>query len=373
MPVRPNPALVRQAKRWKAQADTIGLPDELYEALASGHAKAYERRVIRNLAKKSNIISEMGTIRPYAEFSKDWVYDRSVFGHTDKCELCGHAPIKENCVLKDENGQEILIGNTCVHRYIEIRDPKTGQVLDDEAKAEFLKENMTEAKAEYSRQEFAQSYPTALQDLKRFERMMHSRKPLKRLHKTVMGRLVKYGYLGPKTRRQWDEFMADAEKELKAYNAYKEQQAIEARARAERNHERAANFAQQIAKNRNQWADEADEFINLGNDLEDELNSWEKEMVGRVQAKIRSNGVASLRGGFLRFREELVARHLIANGLDIPLPPIASKLRDANKSGLLNEWESEFVKSIMGRLANGRSLSTGQQAVVDKIMKKVNT
>ena len=372
MPVRPNPTLVRQAKRWKAQADTIGLPDELYEALASGHAKAYERRVIRNLAKKSNIISEMGTIRPYAEFSKDWVYDRSVFGHTDKCELCGHAPIKENCVLKDEDGQEILIGNTCVHRYIEIRDPTTGQVLDDEAKAEFLKENMTEAKAEYHRQEFAQTYPTALQDLKRFERMMHSRKPLKRLHKTVMGRLVKYGYLGPKTRRQWDEFMLDAEKELKAYNAYKEQQAIEARARAERNHERAANFAQQIAKNRNQWANEADEFIHLGNDMEDELNAWEKEMVGRVQAKIRSNGVASLRGGFLRFREELIARHMIANGLDIPLPPIASKLRDANNAGLLNEWEQEFVKSIMGRLAKGRSLSTGQQAVVDKIMKKVN-
>ena len=371
MPV--NPTLARQAKRWKAQADTIGLPDELYEALTSDYSSAFDRRIIRNLAHITNIISDEGGIRPYSDFSRDWVYQKSVYGHTDKCELCGHAPIRENCILKNEDtNEELIIGNVCVHRYIEIRDPTTGQMMTAEQKAEFLKENMTEAKAEYHRQEFAQTYPTALQDLKRFERMMHSRKPLKRLHKTVMGRLVKYGYLGPKTRRQWDEFMLDAEKELKAYNAYKEQQAIEARARAERNHERAANFAQQIAKNRNQWANEADEFIHLGNDMEDELNAWEKEMVGRVQAKIRSNGVASLRGGFLRFREELIARHMIANGLDIPLPPIASKLRDANNAGLLNEWEQEFVKSIMGRLAKGRSLSTGQQAVVDKIMKKVN-
>ncbi len=363
--------LRRQAKRWQALEKTVGLPDELYEALASGRPKAYERRVIRNLAKKSIIISDIGEIRPYEEFSKDWNYDRSVFGHTDKCELCGHAPIVENCVLTDEKGQEILIGNTCVHRYIEIRHPETGEVLTDDAKAKFLKENMTEAKAEYGRQEFAQAYPTALQDLKRFERMMHSRKPLKRLHKTVVNRLVKYGYLGPKTRRQWDEFMLDSDKEYKAYNAYKNQQAVEARARAERNHERASNFAQQIAKNRNTWATEADEFIQIGTDMEDDLNDWERAMVGRVQAKIRTNGVDALRGGFLRFREELIARHMMKNGLDIPLPPVAQKLRTALQAGVLNEWEQEFVKSIMGRLANGRSLSAGQQTVVDKILKKV--
>ena len=363
--------LTRQAKRWQALEKTIGLPDELYEALASGRPKSYERRVIRNLAKKSTIISDIGEIRPYEEFSKDWEYTKSVFGHTDKCELCGHAPIKENCVLSDGE-QEILIGNTCVHRYIEIRHPDTGQVLNDEEKAKFLKENMTEAKAEYGRQEFAQAHPTALQDLKRYERMMHSRKPLKRLHKTVMSRLVKYGYLGPKTRRQWDEFVVDAEKEYKAYNAYKEQQALDARARAERNHERASNFAQQIANNRNQWAGEADEFIQIGMDMDDDLNDWERAMVGRVQAKIRSNGLTALRGGFLRFKEELLARHMMANGLDIPLPPIAEKLRTAIQAGVLNEWEQEFVKSLMGRLANGRSLSTGQQKVVDKIMKKVS-
>jgi len=363
--------LRRQAKRWQALEKTVGLPDELYEALASGRPKAYERRVIRNLAKKSIIISDIGEIRPYEEFSKDWNYDRSVFGHTDKCELCGHAPIVENCVLTDEKGQEILIGNTCVHRYIEIRHPDTGEVLNDEEKAKFLKENMTEAKAEYGRQEFAQAYPTALQDLKRFERMMHSRKPLKRLHKTVVNRLVKYGYLGPKTRRQWDEFMLDSDKEYNAYNAYKNQQAVEARARAERNHERASNFAQQIAKNRNTWATEADEFIQIGTDMEDDLNDWERAMVGRVQAKIRTNGVDALRGGFLRFREELIARHMMKNGLDIPLPPVAQKLRTALQAGVLNEWEQEFVKSIMGRLANGRSLSAGQQTVVDKILKKV--
>ena len=362
--------LIRQAKRWQAQADSVGLPDELYEALASGRPKAYERRVIRNLARVSNIISTDGRIRPYEEFSKDWVYDKSVFGHTDKCELCGHAPIRENCVLTDDDGQELLIGNTCVHRYIEIRDPSTGQVLDDEAKAKFLKENMTEAKAEYSRQEFAMSYPNALQDLKKYERMMHSRKPLKRLHKTVMNRLVKYGYLGPKTRRQYDEFMRDAKAELSAYEEYQRQRQAEAQLRAEQNHERAAKFAQQIATNRNQWGEEAEEFLALGIDMQEDLNSWEKEMVGRVQNKIRQSGVASLRGGFLRFREELIARHMIENGLDIPIPPVAQRLMDLKNNGKLNEWESDFVKSIMGRFAQGRSLSSGQQNVVDKILKK---
>jgi len=364
--------LVRQAQRWKAQANAGNLPEELYDALASGRAKAYERRVIRNLAKVSNIISPEGGIRPYEEFSKDWTYEKSIFGHTKKCQLCGHAPIVENCVLVDGDGQQLLIGNTCVHRYIEIRDPTTGRVLSDEEKREFLKENMTEAKMLYNRQEFAITYPTALQDLKKYEAMMHSRKPLKRLHKTVMNRLVKYGYLGPKTRRQYDEFMMDAEKEFKAYTTYKEQRAIEARARAEQNHERAAKFAQQIANNRNQWASEAEEFLEIGTDLTDELNAWEKEMVGRVQSKIRQSGVAALRGGYLRFREELIARHMIANGVDIPLPPVATELRKAMATGSLNDWESEFVKSVMGRLANGRSLSSGQQTVVDKIMKKVN-
>lgn len=369
-----NPILVRQAKRWSVAERQDRLPDELYEALASGRGKAYERRVIRNLAKHSRIVDvESASIRPYEEFSKDWKYTKSVFGRTMKCGLCGHAPLKENCILiNEESGEELLVGNTCVHRYIEIRNPETGELLSDDEKLTLLKGNMTEAKKEYAKQEFAQSYPDAMNLLKKYERMMHSRKPLKRLHKTVMNRMVKYGYLGGKTRQQWDSFMETAEAEFEAYEEYKKQQALEARARAERNAEARAKFAQQIAENRNSWAKEADEFIRIGTDLEEQLNSWEMEMVGRVQTKIRQTGVKSLRGGYLRFHEELIARHMIENGVEIPLPPIAQELKDFQTSGKLNEWESEFVQSVMGRLAVGRSLSDGQMNVINKIRKKVN-
>ena len=369
-----NPILVRQAKRWSVAERQDRLPDELYEALASGRGKAYERRVIRNLAKHSRIVDvESASIRPYEEFSKDWKYTKSVFGRTMKCGLCGHAPLKENCILiNEESGEELLVGNTCVHRYIEIRNPETGELLSDDEKLALLKGNMTEAKKEYAKQEFAQSYPDAMNLLKKYERMMHSRKPLKRLHKTVMNRMVKYGYLGGKTRQQWDSFMETAEAEFEAYEEYKKQQALEARARAERNAEAKAKFAQQIAQHRNTWAKEADEFIRIGTDLEEQLNSWEMEMVGRVQTKIRQTGVKSLRGGYLRFHEELIARHMIENGVEIPLPPIAQELKDFQTSGKLNEWESEFVQSVMGRLAVGRSLSDGQMNVINKIRKKVN-
>lgn len=365
---------MRQAKRWSVAERQDRLPDELYEALASGRGKAYERRVIRNLAKHSRIVDvESASIRPYEEFSKDWKYTKSVFGRTMKCGLCGHAPLKENCILiNEESGEELLVGNTCVHRYIEIRNPETGELLSDDEKLALLKGNMTEAKKEYAKQEFAQSYPDAMNLLKKYERMMHSRKPLKRLHKTVMNRMVKYGYLGGKTRQQWDSFMETAEAEFEAYEEYKKQQALEARARAERNAEAKAKFAQQIAQNRNTWAKEADDFVRIGTDLDQRLNSWEKEMVGRVQTKIRQTGVKSLRGGYLRFHEELIARHMIENGVEIPLPPIAQELKDFQTSGKLNEWESEFVQSVMGRLAVGRSLSDGQMNVINKIRKKVN-
>lgn len=371
---KPNPILVRQAKRWAIAERQDKLPDELYEALASGRGKAYERRVIRNLAKKSRIVDiDLGTIRPYEEFSKDWKYTKSVFGRTHKCGLCGHAPLKENCVLvNEESGEELLVGNTCVHRYIEIRNPETGELLSEDEKLELLKGNMTEAKKEYAKQEFAQAYPEAMKLLKKYERMMHSRKPLKRLHKTVMNRLVKYGYLGGKTRKGWDTFMETAEAEFEAYEEYKKQQALEARARAERNAEAKAKFAQQIAQNRNTWATEADEFINIGSDLEEQLSSWEKEMVGRVQTKIRSTGVKSLRGGYLRFHEELTARHMIANGVEIPMPPIGTEVKLWLQSAPLNDWEKDFCTSIMGRLALGRSLSEPQMTVIEKIRKKVS-
>ena len=359
--------LVRQARRWKAQESSGDLPDELYEALADGHSSQFEKRIIRNLAKISTIISDEGQIRPYSEFSSDWNYTKSIFGHTHKCELCGHAPIVENCVLTHEDGREILIGNVCVHRYVEIRD-ENGRVMNQKEKGEFLKENMKEAKVEHAKQEFTMMYPNAMFDLKRYEALMRTRKKWKTLHKVVLRRLVSHGYLGQKTRRQWDEFMQIAEKEQKAYDAFKAQKELERQAQASMESDRVVAFQQRLAEKRNQFAHEGQEWIEQAMEIESNLNAWEKKMVGRVLEKIKVSGIEGLGGGFARFREEVLIRRRLDSGEVIPLPPIAQDLLKKQAENELNEWESGFVDSVIGRLAEGRSLSDAQMNVVKRIL-----
>lgn len=359
--------LVRQARRWKAQESSGDLPDELYEALADGVASGYEKRVIKNLARVSTIVADEG-IRPYSEFSKDWKYTKSVFGRTMKCGLCGHAPLKENCVLvNDEDGSELLVGNTCVHRYVEIRDAE-GRLLSQQEKATLLKENMKEAKVEHAKQEFTMMYPNAMFDLKRYEALMRTRKKWKTLHKVVLRRIVSHGYLGQKTRRQWDEFMQIAEKEQKAYDAFKAQKELERQAQASMESDRVVAFQQRLAEKRNQFAHEGQEWIEQAMEIESNLNAWEKKMVGRVLEKIKVSGIEGLGGGFARFREEVLIRRRLDAGEVIPLPPIAQDLLKKQAEDELNEWESGFVDSVIGRLAEGRSLSDAQMNVVKRIL-----
>ena len=191
-------ALHRQALRWQGQEAKGELPESLYDALADGAASSYEKRIIVNLAKVSTIIAD-GNIRPYSEFSKDWEYQGSIYGHTDHCELCG-AAIKENCQLvNSEHGDQILIGNVCVLRYIEIRF-SDGRALTMPEKKEYLKNEMKQAKKDFFKADFAARYPTALADLKRWESWtLRKWSPHAGLHRTVIKRMVTHGFLGPKT------------------------------------------------------------------------------------------------------------------------------------------------------------------------------
>ena len=207
-------------------------------SIGQGAASKFEKRIIINLAKISTIVSKdpshITGIRPYDEFSRDWEYSHSVYGHTDNCELC-NARIKENCVLENkETGGSILIGNVCVNRYIEIRD-SSGRVLSGEEKKEYLKTQMTEAKKEFLRQDFAQRYPTALRDLKRWEQFMAGKKwsRYRSLHSTVVKRLATHGYLGPKTMKEWEKFHETAEEEYEAWLHREEQRKLTQRARIE--------------------------------------------------------------------------------------------------------------------------------------------
>lgn len=350
--------LTRQAKKWKAQEAKGNLPDALYDALAEGHASGFERRIIRNLAKVSRIIDDDGSIRPYAVFSLDWRYRHSVYGEVHKCELCGHEPIVENCVLENtENGRRLYIGNTCVNRYIEVKD-KDGNIMSAKDKADFLKEEMGEAKVEFRRQDFASRHPTAMKDLAKYEPMMRERKKLKTLHKKVMSRIVKYGYLGPKIDAEFSQFMLNAEKDFKAWQEAN-------RRRIEEREARNAATALKVAQMRNEWAKEADDWIVQTSDMN--LNSWEQGMVSRVERHIRNRGRASIRHGMARFVEEMDARSRVADG-EAKHP--TSLLLLSIDTSRLNSWERGFVTSVISRLECGRSLSSSQQAVVEKLKKK---
>lgn len=351
--------LARQASLWQKQEAKGELPDELYSALADGHASAYERRIIRNLAKISRIVETDGTIRPYAVFSQDWLYQHSEFGLVHKCELCGHEPIVENCVIENqESKKRIFIGNTCVLRYIEVRD-KSGKLMSQREKAEFLKEEMSAAKKEFRRQDFAARHPTAMKDLARFEPMMRERKKLKTLHKQVVSRIVKHGYLGPKIDKAFSDFMLTAEADFKAWNTERARRAEEARLRSER-------MALEIAKNRNVWLKESKEWLEQCEGIT--TNTWEEGMVNRVADKIKSRGRESLRHGMARFAEEMDARVQMNEGG--ATNPISVQLLSIPADSL-NEWEQGFVTSVCTRLEAGRSLSPAQTQVVQKLIKRL--
>ena len=350
--------LQRQAKKWKAQEGRGDLPDSLYVALSEGHASGYEKRIIQNLARVSRIINDDGTIRPYSAFSLDWAYLHSVFGEVQKCQLCGHEPIVENCVLENQESHErIYIGNTCVLRYIEVRD-KNGEIMTAKQKAEYLKEEMTEAKIAYRRKDFASRYPTAMKDLKRYEPMMNERKKLKTLYMKVFNRIVKFGYLGPKIDAEFAQFMLNAETDYEAWR-------LSHQRRLEERNARNLAIAQQAAQMRNQWANEADDWIEQTTDMP--LNSWEQGMVARVERHIRQRGRESIRHGMARFVEEIDARSRLVDGeASNPTARLLLSIDPAN----LNSWEQGFVTSVVSRLECGRSLSSSQQAVVEKLKKK---
>ncbi len=352
--------LERQAKKWKAQSDRGELPQELYAALADGHSSGFERRIIRNLAKISRIINPDSTIRPYSQFSLDWQYRHSEYGVVEKCELCGHRPIVENCLLENtESGERIYIGNTCVMRYVEVRD-KNGDIMTAKQKADYLKEEMSDAKLEYRRQDFTSRHPTAMKDLARYEPMMKERKALRTMHKKVVGRIVKYGYLGPKIDAEFSQFMLKAESDYKAW-----QQENARRLHLAQIEKQA--FAAEVAKMRNTFAKEGKEWDVTVASLD--LNDWEQGMAKRTSRFISTRGRGALRHGMARFVEEIDLRFQLFSGETPSLQHPTAKFLHSNNHRF-NAWEKSFSTSIVTRLECGRSLSPMQTSTVEKLKKR---
>lgn len=360
--------LRRQAIRWKDQEAKGELPEGLYDALADGSASSYEKRIIVNLAKISRIVDDDG-IRPYSVFSEDWKYHGSIYGHADNCELCG-AAIKENCrLVNDENGDEILIGNVCVTRYIEIRD-SAGRALTPTEKKEYLKTEMKEAKKDFYRADFASRYPNALNELARWESWMTRKwSNTASLYRTVIKRLATHGFLGPKTMKAWDEFYDQAEVNYQAYLTREEQRRLERAANQERAAERAISFQAELARRRNAFATQADEWLALATPLYENRTPWEQTMVQRIDTKIRAVGVDGLTGGFRKFRGEAFILHDLLNGNDVQVSGKAETLGRIAELDVLNSWEKSFVLSVIPKMAMKQSLSDKQSKVVEKIIK----
>jgi hypothetical protein len=373
--------LTRQALRWSRQAKAGKMPTELYEALAEGTSRMEKRQVI-SLAKVSRIVADDGSIRPYNDFKNDWKYTHSKYGERHSCGLCGKHPIVENCILHDKVAdREIVVGNTCVHRYVEIE--VDGKVLNDEEKKEYLKTNMKEAKHQFNRKTFTQKYPSVLSDLERFQEMMTNNRflfrsdPKKKLwrtiHRNMVKRLLSHGYPSPKLSRQWDEFMLTSESEYQEYSRQLNQYNEDMRKIREEHLQRQRQMAQKMNELRNKWKKEADHFIRICNDLENELNDWEKNMAVKVENRIRHIGLESLGGGYKRFHSEVEIKHQLKhNPESVEKPELASEIDGwlEHHADILNTWEKNFCGSVRIKAISGRKLTEKQLAIIEKIRKK---
>ena len=371
--------LKRQAIRWQRQASAGDMPDELYTTLASG-ADGLEKRQVANLAKASNIIDESGKLRLYNDFKQDWKYDRSVFSHgMGTCGLCGKYPIREQCVLTDTTRPDttLIVGNTCVERYVEIN--VDGVVLEGDDKSQYLRDNMKSAKQIFNKEKFATQYPDAMSKLKKYEDWMNSQKvingrmrpvnpALKKMQRAMVKRLVTHGFPGPKLWKQWDQFMLDAES---GFAEYQKEQENKERLRQEalaEHRERASKLAQELAKRRAQYSLDADAFLSNVEKVNKQLDDWERSTAGKVVNRIRTSGISGLSQGQTRFLKAIESRAAYERGeLVISDPTFTSLHLYISEPDFLNSWESNFCKSIRNQIIEGRDLSEKQNRVLDKL------
>jgi len=395
--IQSSTPLTRQLSRWKRQADSGDLPDEIYDLISHG-AVGVEKKQITNLARVSRVISESGEIRPYNEFKHDWRFEKSIYGkHQNKCLLCGKHPIVENCVLEDHVAEKkIVVGSTCVNRYVEIT--VDGRILEGDEKERWVRDNMSEAKKVQRKTDFAQRWPNIMGDLKKFEPMMKEkagrsfskwgsrvnwvRPELARLHRTVSKRVITHGYLGAKTNGQWTEFMEIADDQFRVWS---EQKAIEARRKESLRieaEEKRKRLQQKIAEKRSLFADQAQKFSDQTEEWILSQGDWSQRMRGRVIQKIRNQGLDRLDGGFREFYNTAVRS----------TDPTIIKAQDPEKHSedwnyvhwnlrhnlstepyfsQLNEWEKQFIKSITTWSSN-RQLTPKQEKSYVKICRKLS-
>lgn len=356
--------LERIASSWKAKSDKGEMPDALYDAIAEGSEGAYDKKVIRNLARVSRIVDDNGEIRKFSDFKADWRYSHSTFGLTDTCTICGQSPIVENCILKDDSrAAEIVIGNRCVHRYMDIVDPTTGQNFSEEQKVDFLRGEKKEARDEYTRLQWMSEHPHILTQLKNYEAFMQSDPELKRLHTVISKRMVSHGFPGAKSRRQWSMFMATAEASLSSWEKRQVEQRHMMRVRAEQAEKKKAAFISTLKHNRLAWHKDSEEWLTVTKEIK--TNKWERETRLKVARRLK-NG-QELSEALQRFKKEMLIRSRLDDGDVICDDEDFMLLRRMLDNKRLNGWEQAFARSIMGRIAADSKITPSQREMIDRL------
>tara|TARA_Y100000004_G_scaffold33510_3_gene35559 strand:- start:7957 stop:9084 length:1128 start_codon:yes stop_codon:yes gene_type:complete len=368
-----------EAVTWEEAFGTTPVPQSVIDTVAKS-ARSYEKRVVVALTNNSRIVNPDKTIRDFEDFKSDWRYDRSIHGTTDTCGVCNKQPIKENCVLVDDHTkEELIVGNVCVHRYIEIT--VDGEVLEGQKKKEYLAGRMSEARKKFKQEKWAHDYPAAMTDLLLFEPWMTERRSkrfadrnkfmdptLASFHKAMTNRLTKHGFPGPKLWGQWDIFMETAHDRFRAWEKHLVVREAEAARRAEAERERRAAMAAKAAEMRDTWRTEAEEWrVKVINELGG-FTSWESNMIVRVVNQWKVSGRPT-KHGIGKFVQELDDRVLLAKG-ELELNDEAKEADTILRSVPLNDWECGFMVSIRQRLAIGRSLSDKQREIYDRIRAK---
>jgi hypothetical protein len=341
------------------------LPEHIVENLQRGVAP-HEKRVVLNLAKASRIVNtESGTIRTYDDFKHDWRYTKSVYGrigaHT--CYLCGNDRIRELCHVEDaEQGRTIIVGNECVWKHTDIIT-EAAEHLTGDAKKDFLKAAMAEAKANFFRAKFAREVDLTHWDEYRDYATgaregwpvfgKENRSYAKRADRMIRER----GYLTGKT-EEW--FMAKRRDFRADVFRWKEDAK---KAHAERLHLNAE--AARLRKERDTDAKNFRLNAELGVD-DGRVPPTLATRIGRVEVGIRRYGLHGLKWFTKDAYDAIMAALLGKPSVDEPIEVFHAHYDD------LTPWEHEFLHSLSeNRTSLGLPLTPKQQKVFDKIKKKV--
>jgi len=337
------------------------VPDNIIENLQRGVAP-HEKRVVANLANISRIMLPDKSVRIYEDFVSDWRYDRSEFVHDETCTLCGKKHIREAChIIDDVQGLDIVVGNECVYKHIEIlTDGVEG--LTGDAKKDYLKTQMAKAKDRFWTSKFKTDYPNARDYLEGVikEDWMYLKEHIQ-YSKRALRMLDKKGYISRNTSTfKWFEAI-----DLKDAIAVRESMLASARTR----------FDDYTTKNKatglhiiNKKSFLATNFRYMAEEQVDKGWIESSSLISMTEHHIRAYGVSGLKYSSKHFYEMVIGNDRRGG----PAVCKAQQILDHKPTfHSLNDWEKNFVKSCRNQFSEMGFLSERQQKLIDKFHNKV--